>query len=277
MTAPAEPGVAVGCQHVEVELGHAEIVKRVSLDIPAAAFVGLVGPNGSGKTTLLRAIYRSLRPRAGLITVGGDDVWKLAPNDAAKRTAVVAQHSPEGFDYTVFELAAMGRTPYRGRFARENRADRALIAQALVTAGVGHLSERLFTSLSGGERQRVLIARALVQQAPFLILDEPTNHLDIHYQLDLLRRVKDLGRTVLAALHDLNLAARWCDLVYVLDEGEIVASGPPAQALAADLVSRVFHVTATAFEHPITGSHQLFFDHPAPDPPAGPQPPAAST
>ena len=116
--------------------------------------------------------------------------------------------------------------------------------------------------LSGGEKSRLLLGLATLAGAHLVILDEPTNHLDIHYQLDVLRRVKDLGHTTLAALHDLNLAARWCDLVYVLDRGEIVAAGPPAEALAADLISRVFNVTATAFEHPVTGSHQLFFDHP---------------
>jgi iron complex transport system ATP-binding protein len=114
--------------------------------------------------------------------------------------------------------------------------------------------------MSGGERQRTLIARALVQQAPILLLDEPTNHLDIHYQIDVLHRVHSLKLTTFAALHDLNLAATWCQRIIVMDQGNIVAQGPPAEALRADIIERVFRIKATPFVHPISGRHQLLFD-----------------
>jgi iron complex transport system ATP-binding protein len=253
--------VRVTLEDVEVAIGDARIVRGASIDLPDGAFVGVVGPNGCGKTTLLRAIYRSLRPAAGTIGIGGQDPWAVPARQAAQRTAVVAQESVVGFDFTVAEVAAMGRIPHKRRgFDRETESDRLLVAQALSEVGMAQMAGRAYASLSGGERQRVLIARALVQGSRVLILDEPTNHLDVRYQLDVLHRVQGLGLTTLAALHDLNLAAAWCDHIYVMSEGKLVASGPPRDALDADLVSSVFGVRALAFRHPISGRHQLLFD-----------------
>ncbi len=245
---------------VSVELDATMIVDGVTIDITPGAFVGLLGPNGSGKTTLLRALHRALRPVSGAVLIGGDDVWSLSARHAAQRVAVVSQDTRIGFDYTVAEVAGMGRIPYQSGFTSESAADRRLIAEALDAVDLGELAFRPFASTSGGERQRTLIARALAQQAPVLLLDEPTNHLDIHYQLDVLHRVRSLGLTTLAALHDINLAAAWCDQVYVLRAGKVVAGGPPEEAMTAEMISDVFRVQATAFTHPVTGRHQLLFD-----------------
>ncbi len=251
---------ALQAQHVTLELGRTRIVSDVSVEIKSGEFVGLVGPNGSGKTTLLRSLYRALRPVNGTVLVGLDDLWNVTANEAAQRIAVVAQENQIGFDFTASEVAAMGRVPYKKGFERESEADRQLVAQSLLELGLAALAHRPFDAMSGGERQRTLIARALVQQAPILLLDEPTNHLDIHYQLDVLHRVRALKLTTIAALHDLNLAAAWCDRIYVLDHGCLVAGGLPHEALTAELISSVFRIRATAFVHPVTGKHQLLFD-----------------
>ncbi|MCX6014022.1 MAG: ABC transporter ATP-binding protein [Chloroflexales bacterium] len=250
-------------QHISLSLSGTPVVTDVSLEVGHGEFVGIVGPNGSGKTTLLRGLHRALKPQAGAVLVGMDDLWQLSANEAARRIAVVSQENQIGFDFTTSEVAAMGRIPYKQGFARDSDADRQLIAQSLSELGLAPLAHRSFDAMSGGERQRTLIARALVQQAPILLLDEPTNHLDIHYQLDVLHRVHSLKLTTIAALHDLNLAAAWCQRIYVIDRGQVVASGAPHEALAADLISRVFRVQATAFTHPVSGKHQLLFDRTA--------------
>lgn len=250
----------VTLEGVEVAIDGHVIVHGASLELPDGAFVGVVGPNGSGKTTLMRAIYRSLRPVAGAVRIGEHDPWALRVHEAARLTAVVAQENSVGFEFTVAEVAAMGRIPHKGSFDRETDSDRHLIADALAEVGMSQLAHRLYSTLSGGERQRVLIARALVQGSKVLMLDEPTNHLDIRYQLDVLHLVRSLGLTTLAALHDLNLAAAWCDQVHVMRHGRLVASGPPEETLTAERISDVFNVRAVAFRHPITGTHQILFD-----------------
>ncbi|MEU6387996.1 ABC transporter ATP-binding protein [Streptomyces sp. NPDC046939] len=246
---------------VSVEVAGARLVDEVTLDVPAGTFVGLVGPNGSGKSTLLRCVYRARRPDSGFVRVDSEDVHRMAPRAAARLLAALPQESAADFDFTVAEVVAMGRLPHRDRTAAR---DRDICRSALEEAGVAHLATRGFLSLSGGEKQRVLIARALAQEPRVLVLDEPTNHLDIAHQLDVLRRVRKSGPTVLAALHDLNLAAAHCDLLHVLHGGRVVASGPPDEVLSPALLADVFGVRAHRVRHPETGTTQFLFDPLAP-------------
>ncbi|GAA3086602.1 ABC transporter ATP-binding protein [Streptosporangium carneum] len=231
-------------------------VAGADLRVEPGEFVGLIGPNGSGKSTLLRSLYRTLRPEAGTVLVGGDDVWRtLSARRSAQRIAVVAQHGGDGFDFTVAELVATGRTPHRGAPA----ADRRIVAAALERVGMAGKADRVYTTLSGGERQRALLARALAQQGGVLVLDEPTNHLDVHAQFELLDLIRSLRVTALAALHELNLAAAYCDRLYVLDAGRIVAHGAPADVLTPDLLAEVFGVRAHLGVNPLTGRPNLAF------------------
>ncbi|GKQ33993.1 ABC transporter ATP-binding protein [Streptomyces sp. A012304] len=247
----------VDIEGVTVEAAGARIVDDIRLTVPDGAFVGLVGPNGSGKSTLLRCAYRALRPDAGAIRLGGDDVHAMPPTATARALAALPQESAAEFDFTVAEVVAMGRLPHRDRTAR---TDHDICARAMDSTGVAHLADRGFLALSGGEKQRVLIARALAQQPRVLVLDEPTNHLDIAHQLEVLSLVRASGPTVLAALHDLNLAAAHCDLLYVIADGRIVASGTPHDVLRPALLAEVFGVRAHPVRHPVTGTVQLLFD-----------------
>lgn len=247
----------VGIEDVTVEAAGRRLVEDVRLTVEPGAFVGLVGPNGSGKSTLLRCVYRALRPAAGTVRLDGDDLHAMDARAAARLLAALPQESSAEFDYTVAEVVAMGRTPHRDRTAA---ADREIREWAMARTGVAHLADRGFLALSGGERQRVLMARALAQQPRVLVLDEPTNHLDIAHQLDVLSLVRDSGLTVLAALHDLNLAAAHCDLLYVVSEGRIVACGPPHDVLRPQLLAEVFGVRAHRVRHPETGALRLLFD-----------------
>ncbi|MFJ3215562.1 ABC transporter ATP-binding protein [Kitasatospora sp. NPDC086801] len=245
---------------VSVELAGARLVHDVALDAAAGQVVGLVGPNGSGKSTLLRCVYRALRPAAGAVRLDGADLHALTAREAARRVAALPQEHSAEFDFTVAEVVAMGRLPHRRGLGGPSRGDHARCTEALRKVGAEQLAGRGFLSLSGGEKQRVLIARALVQEPRLLVLDEPTNHLDIAHQLDVLALVREAGPTVLTALHDLNLAAGHCDLLYVLRAGRIVASGPPAEVLRPALLAEVFGVRATPVRHPVTGAVQLLFD-----------------
>lgn len=236
-----------------------KIVDRVLLDVQPGEFVGLLGPNGCGKSSLLRTIYRVLAPDSGQVMLNEEDVWRMSPRAVAQLTAVVAQERSSDFDFTVHEIVLMGRNPHKGLFDQDTRADYLLVEDALRQVDMLTFAQRDFRTLSGGEKQRVLVARALVQQAQFLVLDEPTNHLDIRYQLEILTLVKSLQVTTLAALHDLNLAAHYCDRIFLMQEGRIVAAGTPQEVLQPATIRAVYQVDAWVEQHARTKQLQVTF------------------
>ena len=255
----------VDVEGLRVDLAGRRILHDAALAAADGEFVGLVGPNGSGKTTLLRSVYRALRPASGAVAVGGDDVWQLPAREAARRTAAVLQDDVPDFEFCVREVVELGRVPHLGRLERLRDDDRRAVEQALATAGVSHLAERGVGTLSGGERQRVFVARALAQATPVIVLDEPTNHLDIRAQVELLELLRSLPVTVLAALHDLNLAAAYCDRVLVLAGGRVVADGPTDEVLTPELIGSVYGVAVHCGINPLTGRPALSYA-PAPGP-----------
>ncbi|WP_172384408.1 ABC transporter ATP-binding protein [Streptomyces sp. MNP-20] len=230
------------------------LVDGVSLTVSAGETVGIVGPNGSGKTTLLRCVYGALAATAGRVLLDGADLAAAGVKARARRVATVPQDGHAGFELTVRQVVAMGRSPHKRFWEADTTTDRAMVADALGRVGAADLADRPFGQLSGGERQRALLARALVQEPAVLVLDEPTNHLDIRYQLEILGLVKELGTANLLALHDLTLAAYYCDRLYVLDGGRVVASGPPGEVLTGELLAEVYGVTAEVAVHPATGA-----------------------
>lgn len=252
-------GAALCVDGVSLSAGAHRLVRDVTLHARPGEVVGLVGPNGSGKSSLLRAVYRVLRPDTGRVRVDGADAWRLPVRALARTMAAVVQEPVAAFDLTVREVVAMGRTPHKGLFDGDTAQDALLIASALASVDAACLADRFFDRLSGGERQRVLIARALAQQPSLLVLDEPTNHLDIRHQLDVLGVLRCLPAAVLVALHDLNLAAYYCDRLYVLREGEVVASGPPAEVITAELLREVYGVAGEVVVHPRTGAPHVTF------------------
>jgi iron complex transport system ATP-binding protein len=232
---------ARGIRHA---FGSTEVLHGVDLRAEPGAVTGLIGPNGSGKTTLLRCLSASLRPDAGTVQLDGDPVARMRGRERARRIAVVVQEAPGDLPLTVADVVLLGRTPHRGLLAADGAHSRDLAPRALERVGALHLASREFSRLSGGERQRVLIARALTQQPQVLLLDEPTNHLDIGYQHEVLDIVRDLGLTTVVVLHDLNLAARYCDHLAVLEAGRVRARGVPREVLDAPLIGDVYRVGA---------------------------------
>ncbi len=235
------------------------ILSEFSLDIRAGEFVGVIGPNGSGKSTLVRALSRALRPDAGAVLLGEDDLYRVSARASARQIAVVPQDTSVTLDFTVQEVVRMGRAPHlpRSPFATETTADARIAAEALHTAGVADLALRAVTTLSGGERQRVLLARALAQQPQILLLDEPTAHLDLRHQTEMLTLARELaheqGLAVLAVLHDLNLAAAHCDQLVLLSGGHLAAQGRPAEVLTAETLQKVYGARVWIRPHPVSG------------------------
>jgi iron complex transport system ATP-binding protein len=223
--------------------GAGAVVDHVSLQIAAGDMVGLLGPNGAGKSTVLRLATRVLRPTAGRVLLRGNELGSLDRREIACRVAVVPQEFSVQFAYTVRQIVEMGRMPRIGTFGIVHSADHQAVLEALESTGMRPLADRTFGELSGGEKQRALIALALAQDTPILLLDEPTAHLDIRHQIDvleLLRRLnRERGLAVLAALHDLNLAARYFPRL-VLFAGRVIADGPPAQVLDEPTLSRIY-------------------------------------
>lgn len=238
---------------LSVDVDGRRLVEAINLDVAAGEMVGLLGPNGAGKSTLLRTIYKVCRPASGMILVNGSDVQQQSASWVAQRVAAVLQDMPADFPLTVRDVIKMGRSAHKALLEPDTDHDQSLINAALKLQRLEALQDRPFRTLSGGERQRTLLARALVQQPAILVLDEPTNHLDIRAQLSLLRFVRQLGVTVIAALHDLNLAAMFCDRLCLMNAGRLVAYGEPDEVLASDRVGAVYGVNMLAQRHPKTG------------------------
>ncbi|MBO1304571.1 ABC transporter ATP-binding protein [Enterococcus sp. 669A] len=227
------------------------VLTDLSLLAENQQFVGIIGPNGSGKSTLLKVIYRALKPESGEIKIDDTPLKVMSYKESAQKMAAVGQENELPFDFRVEEIVQMGRYPAKRFFDNETSEDAELVAKALEQLGITHLAQRNFQHLSGGEKQRVLIARALAQNTDLLILDEPTNHLDIHYQLEIFELLNRLPLTVVSAIHDLNIAAMYCDYLYIMEEGEILTSGTPTEVLTPAILKQVFQVNAEIQLHPI--------------------------
>ena len=248
---------AIDVSDLSVTLGGVSVLDSVSTSVDEGRFVGLVGPNGAGKTTLLRAINGALTPDRGTVRVAGQDIAGLGSRATSRLVATVPQSTASAFDFPVRHVVAMGRTPHVGRLGTRTAADRAAVDEAMARAAVADLADRPVTDVSGGERQRVVLARALAQDTPVLLLDEPTSDLDVNHQVRTLELVADLvdeGRTVVAAIHDLDLAARYCDRVALLAGGKLRAVGTPDEVLTAERLERVFDTPVEVGENPATGT-----------------------
>ncbi|WP_052499370.1 ABC transporter ATP-binding protein [Streptomyces vietnamensis] len=238
----AERGAGLRAERVSRTAGGTLVLDGVSIALAPGTVTGLLGPNGSGKSTLLRLLAGVLAPDSGVVTLDGDPLAELGRRSVARRLATVEQQTDTQTDLTVADVVRLGRIPHRRAWTPPTAADETAVRTALERTGLTDRARQPWRTLSGGERQRVQIARALAQEPRELLLDEPTNHLDIQHQLDLLALVADLRLTAVVALHDLNLAAMYCDRLVVLARGRVVASGPPGEVLTEELVAEVYGV-----------------------------------
>lgn len=232
---------------LNVSLSGKAILTGVDFSLASGQWNGLLGPNGSGKTTLLRAIA-GLIPYEGSLELEGKEVQDWMRRSMAKRVAFVRQTHAISFDFRVLDLVLLGRAPHKSLLSVYDHADEKRASDALSRLDLEGFEDRSFHSLSGGEQQRVFLAQALVQEADLLILDEPTTYLDVHHQFEFMEHVRtlvDAGKTVIGAIHDLELAARFADHLIVMDKGRLVGSGSPESVLTSDMLARVFRMQAT--------------------------------
>ena len=232
-------------------------LRDVSVSIARGSLTGLIGPNGCGKTTLLKVLSGVLTPDSGAVTLDGRRLATMPKRHIARRIAVVPQETHPAFEYTVLEMALMGRHPHLGPFQLEGPADLAIAHEALAATGTSQLAERSYMTLSGGEKQRVVIASALTQSPEVLLLDEPTASLDLGYQLEiglLLQRLnQQRSATMVMATHDLNLAASLCDTLVLMRHGRVLASGNTVEVLTSATVRQLYDVEADVRVHELAG------------------------
>ena len=244
----------ISVENIDAGYGGEMIINNVSMDIEKGKFIGLVGPNGSGKTTLLRVISAMLKPASGKVLLNDKNIHNIKKRELAKTMAVLPQDSNLPLPFTVRQIVLMGRFPYLPATGRETQKDFDIADNAMKMADVAHLSDRAITELSGGERQRTLIAMCIAQQPKILLLDEPTSHLDIGHQISVFDLIKKLNEqaemTVIAVLHDLNLAAEYCHKIMVMSDGKITASGKPEEVLTSKIIREVFDANVMTVTNP---------------------------
>ena len=249
-------GAEIAADQVAYEIEGQALVEGVDFTARPGEFVGLIGPNGAGKTTLLRTLSKLVAPSAGTVYLDRQDLAHQSARRIAQQVALVPQTTVLDFGFTCLEVVLMGRNPHLRRFQVETQRDRDLAHAAMERTAIRPFATRLITELSGGERQRVIVARALAQEPRLLLLDEPTANLDVHHQLQLLGLVRglvDQGLTAVGAIHDLTLAARYCDRLVLLHEGRVLAAGTVAAVLTPANLARAFGVRAVVERDPWLG------------------------
>lgn len=257
---------AVEARAVSFSVEAKRLIEEIDLRAEAGQFVGLIGPNGAGKSTLLRSLARVLRYDEGSVRLLGEDLQTLSSREAAEALALVPQIAPYTQGFSAFELVLMGRYPHLGRFQVEGEADERIAKRAMRLTETEVFAERTLETLSGGERQRVFLARAIAQQPRVLLLDEPTSNLDVLHQLKILTLVRQLvddGLTAVAAIHDLNMAARFCDQLVLLAEGRLLTEGSPAEVLTPETIEAAFGVESAVYRDPATGALAISLIAPA--------------
>lgn len=240
-----------------------KLLKNICMHAASNKFTGIIGPNGCGKSTLLKCIYRVLKPSNGVVLLNDQTLQEMSIRESARHIAVMAQHNYYSFEFTVEDIVLMGRAPHKKMLENDTEQDYHLVRDALKTVGLSDFAKRNFSTLSGGEQQRVVLARALVQETECLILDEPTNHLDITHQLEMMRLIKDAHHTVLAAMHDFNIAAAFCDYLYVMKDGCVVMQGTAAEVFTPEILYRIYHVPAEIVHDSRGQMHILFLENTA--------------
>lgn len=245
--------------NLDCTLGGTRILSGVSLQASKGDFIGLTGPNGCGKSTLLKHVYKALRPQKNVVFLDGKDVTALPPKEMAQSMSVMAQENPVEFDIEVLEMVMYGRYSHRKFLQGSQKNDTLICKRCIRQVGLEGYEHRSFLSLSGGEKQRTLLARALAQESRLIVLDEPTNHLDVRYQYLIMQTLKNQGITVFSAIHDLNLAAMYCDKIILMDHGTIVKAGTPEEVITEENLRNVFKVNSQVTVNATTGKIQVYY------------------
>lgn len=245
-------------RNLQYSYGNLKVLKGVDMDFYKGVFYGILGPNGCGKSTLLKNLYGYLKPSAGTIDLAGVNIRHMNPRERARNIAYVPQDSHVGFDFTVFDIIAMGRNPYHSALDNLNSSDIEQIEKAMKETSTSHLRNKSINELSGGEKQRTLIARAFAQDSDIILMDEPVSMLDINHQveiMDLARSLADsMGKTIVCVMHDLNLAAQYTQHIFLMKDGVVVRAGIPDEILDAGIIKDVYGANVFVGSNEVTGS-----------------------
>lgn len=243
-------------KNLEWSYGDRKILNNINLEIEKNNFYTIIGPNGSGKTTLLKSISKILIGRKNCIYVNNRDLTSIKQKELAVYMACVPQNTVIDFEFTVMDIVLMGRTPYLNKFQSESEEDIKIAEKAMKMTNTWHLRDKNINQLSGGERQRVIVARALTQDTNIIILDEPISNLDIQHQIEILDIIKFVKKdvTVIAVLHDLNLAAKYSDYLILLNKGKVIEQGKPEEVLTRKYIEKVYNIRVNMIKDPVTGS-----------------------
>ena len=235
------------------------IIDGIDISVKEGEFVGIIGPNGCGKSTLLKNIYKVFTPDSGAAFIDGEDLAKLSNKKTAKKMSVMQQENIVDFDMTVYDMVMLGRFAHQKLFAGSSDEDRKVVKEYIKEVGLEGYENRHFLSLSGGEKQRTLLARALSQKTPLILLDEPTNHLDIGYQYQIMNILKRQNLTLLCCVHDLNIAATYCDRLILMKKKEVFDIGTPKEMLTRENIKALFDIDTTIIENEKTGRLNIIF------------------
>ncbi|MBU9825475.1 Fe(3+) dicitrate ABC transporter ATP-binding protein FecE [Rahnella perminowiae] len=246
----------LSAENLTAGYGNKNVLNGLSLTLPAGKITALIGPNGCGKSTLLKCFARLLTPACGTLRLGDEDLSALHGRRLARKLALLPQQhiAPEGI--SVRELVGYGRSPWLNLWGRLGQQDKAIVERAMQETNITALADKRVSELSGGQRQRVFLAMVLAQDTPLVLLDEPTTYLDISHQVELmslLRSQNQQGKTLVAVLHDLNQASRYCDYLVMMAEGNIIAQGTPEEVMTPALLAQVFDIDAQIYPEPVTG------------------------
>lgn len=234
----------VNIKNLSYKIKDKNILDAICFNAHKNRFIGIIGTNGSGKTTMLKHLYNAITPIKKTVFINGKALEEYRQNEIAQTLSVMKQENNSDFDYKVIDIVLMGRLPYKKAFEDYSKDDFNVAVSNLTKLGMKEFCNRNYNSLSGGEKQRVLIARALNQDTELMILDEPTNHLDIYYQVFLMQVLKSVSKTVISVFHDLNLAAKYCDEIYVLKNGGIIMNGTPKEVITSSMIKEVFNLSS---------------------------------
>ena len=235
------------------------IIDGIDISVKEGEFVGIVGPNGCGKSTLLKNIYKVFTPDSGAAFIDGVDLSKLSNRKTAKKMSVMQQENIVDFDMTVYDMVMLGRFAHQKLFSGSSEEDREIVSEYIKEVGLSGYEKRHFLSLSGGEKQRTLLARALSQKTPVILLDEPTNHLDIGYQYQIMNILKRQSLTILCCVHDLNIAATYCDRLVLMKNKKIFDVGSPKEMLTRENIRALFDIDTMIIENEKTGRLNIIF------------------
>lgn len=244
-------------ENLHFSYGKNEVLKGVSMDFYNGTFYGIIGPNGCGKSTLLKNLYGYFSPSEGQVSIYEKDISRMKAKKRAKYIAYVPQETNTGFDFTVYDVIAMGRTPYHTPFSAMSAEDNDKIIEAMEETSTLNLKDKNINELSGGEKQRTILARAFAQDSEIILMDEPVSMLDINHQVEIMDLARSLAdknnKTIICVLHDLNLAAQYAQHIFLMSDGHLIKSGMPDEVLTKEIITDVYHVPVRVDNDPESG------------------------